>query len=101
MTTNHWFAAFVSVNVLDAVLTLWALRCGGTEANPLIRALMRRVHPALVLAVTKGAYIVLVGAWLPAVAPWLPWMTAFFAAVCAWNVVQIGKLKREKAGRQT
>ena len=53
------------------------------------------------LAATKGAYIVLVGAWLPAVSPWLPWMTAFFAAVCAWNVVQIGKLKREKAGRQT
>ena len=101
MTTHHWFAAFVVVNILDAALTLWALKLGGAEGNPLLGALMRRVHPALVLAVTKGAYIVLVGAWLPAVAPWLPWMTAFFAAVCAWNVVQIGKLKREKAGRQT
>ena len=101
MTTHAWFAAFVLVNLLDAGLTLYALSRGGTEANPLIRALMRHVHPALALAVTKGAYIVLVGAWLPAVAPWLPWMTAFFVAVCAWNVVQIGKLKREKAGRQT
>ena len=94
MTPYHWFAAFVAVNVADALLTLYALRCGGTEANPLIRALMRRVHPALVLAATKGAYIVLVGAFLPAVAPWLPWMTAFFVAVCAWNVVQIRRLRK-------
>ena len=101
MTTYHWLAALVAVNVLDAVLTLYALKLGGSEGNPLLRAMMRRVHPALVLAATKGSYIVLVGAWLPAVAPWLPWMTAFFVAVCAWNVVQIGKLKREKAGRQT
>ena len=89
MTTHAWFAAFVVVNILDAALTLWALKLGGTEGNPLMRALMRRVHPALVLAVTKCSYIVAVGAFLPAVAPWLPWMTAFFAAVCAWNVVQI------------
>jgi hypothetical protein len=58
MTTYHWFAAFVAVNVMDAALTLWALKLGGSEGNPLLRAMMRRVHPALVLAATKGAYIV-------------------------------------------
>ena len=94
MTPELWLAAFVLVNVLDAALTLWALKLGGSEGNPLLRALMRRVHPALVLAVTKGAYIVLVGAWLPAVSPWLPWMTAFFVAVCAWNAVQIRRLRK-------
>jgi hypothetical protein len=94
MTAYHWFAAFVAVNVADALLTLYALRQGATEVNPLMRAMMRRVHPALVAAATKGAYIVLVGAWLPAVAPWLPWMTAFFVAVCAWNVVQIRRLRK-------
>lgn len=93
MTPQLWFAAFVAVNLLDAALTLWALRQGAAEANPLIRALMRRVHPALALAAIKGAYIVLAGALLPAVAPWLPWVTAFFVAVCAWNAVQIGKLR--------
>ena len=98
MTTHAWFAAFVLVNLLDAGLTLYALKLGGTEGNPLMRALMRRVHPALVLAATKGAYIVAVGAFLPAVAPWLPWMTAFFVAVCAWNAVQIGKLKKTTPG---
>jgi len=98
MTPERWLAAFVLVNVLDAALTLYALKLGGSEGNPLLGALMRRVHPALVLAVTKGAYIVLVGAWLPAVAPWLPWMTAFFVAVCAWNVVQIRRLRKTTPG---
>ena len=93
MTVSHWFAAFVAVNILDALLTLYALRLGGAEANPLIRALMRRVHPALALAAIKGAYIVAVAVWLADVAPWLPLLTAFFAAVCAWNVAQIGKLR--------
>ena len=94
MTPERWLAAFAAVNVLDAALTLYALKLGGTEGNPLMRALMRRVHPAMVLAVTKGSYIVAVGAFLPAVAPWLPWLTAVFAGVCAWNVWQIGKLRR-------
>jgi hypothetical protein len=94
MTPERWLAALVLVNVLDAALTLYALKLGGSEGNPLLGALMRRVHPALVLAVTKGAYIVLVGALLPAVASWLPWMTAFFVAVCAWNVVQIRRLRK-------
>ena len=94
MTPERWLAVFVLVNVLDAALTLYALKLGGSEGNPLLGALMRRVHPALVLAATKGAYIVLVGEWLPAVAPWLPWMTAFFVAVCAWNVVQIRRLRK-------
>ena len=89
MTVSHWFAAFVAVNILDALLTLYALRLGGAEANPLIRALMRRVHPALALVIVKGAYIVAVAVWLADVAPWLPLLTGVFAAICAWNAVQI------------
>ena len=98
MTPYHWFAAFVLVNVLDAALTLYALKLGGSEGNPLLRAMMRRVHPALVLAATKGAYIVAVGVMLAQIAPWLPWMTAFFVAVCAWNVVQIRRLRKTTPG---
>ena len=89
MTPERWLAAFAAVNILDAALTLWALKLGGTEGNPLMRALMRRVHPALVLASTKGAYIVAVAIWLGDIAPWLPWLTGLFAGICAWNVVQI------------
>ena len=89
MTPERWLAAFVLVNVLDAALTLWALKLGGTEGNPLLGALMRRVHPALALAGIKGAYIVAVAIWLGDIAPWLPWLTGLFAGICAWNVVQI------------
>ena len=89
MTAHAWFAAFVVVNILDAALTLWALRAGGTEANPLIRALMRRLPAAAALALVKGAYIVAVAVWLADVAPWLPLLTGVFAAICAWNAVQI------------
>ena len=89
MTTHAWFAAFVLVNLLDAGLTLYALSRGGTEANPLIRALMRRLPAAAALALVKGAYIVAVAIWLGDIAPWLPWLTGLFAGICAWNVVQI------------
>ena len=94
MTAHHWLAAFVAVNLLDAVLTLYALRLGGAEANPLIRALMRRVHPALALVIVKGAFIVAVAVWLADVAPWLPLLTGIFAAICAWNAVQIRRLRK-------
>jgi Cu/Ag efflux pump CusA len=93
MTAHAWFAALVVVNILDAALTLWALRAGGTEANPLIRALMRRVHPALALVIVKGAFIVAVAVWLADVAPWLPLLTGVFAGICAWNAVQIVRMR--------
>ena len=93
MTAHAWFAAFVVVNILDAALTLWALRAGGTEANPLIRALMRRLPAAAALALVKGAYIVAVAIWLGDIAPWLPLLTGVFAAICAWNAVQIVRMR--------
>lgn len=93
MTADLWFAAFVAVNILDALLTLYALRQGATEVNPLMRAAMRMMPPAVALVAVKGAYIVAVAVWLADVAPWLPLLTGVFAAICAWNAVQIGKLR--------
>ena len=93
MTADLWFAAFVAVNILDALLTLYALRQGATEVNPLMRAAMRVMPPAVALVAVKGAYIVAVAVWLADVAPWLPLLTGVFAAICAWNAVQIGKLR--------
>ena len=89
MTVYHWLSAFVTVNILDAVLTLYALRQGASEVNPLMRAAMRVMPPAAALIAVKGAYVVAVAVMLAEAAPWLPWLTAFFAAVCVWNVVQI------------
>ena len=93
MTAYHWFALFVAVNVLDAGLTLYALRQGASEANPLLRLAMRVMPAPVALLIVKGAYVVAVGVMLPEASPWLPWLTAFFVAVCAWNVAQILKMR--------
>lgn len=93
MTTYHWLAAFVAVNVVDAMLTLYALKRGASEANPLMKQAMRLMPAPVALLAVKGAYIIAVGAMLAEAAPWLPWLTAFFAAVCAWNVIQILKMR--------
>ena len=94
MTVYHWLAAFVAVNILDAVLTLYAMRNGATEANPLMRAAMRVMPAPVALLAVKGAYIIAVGAMLADVAPWLPLLTGVFAAICAWNAGQIMKLRK-------
>lgn len=89
MTTYHWLAVFVAVNILDAVLTLYALKRGGAEANPLMRSAMRVMPPAVALLAVKGAYVAAVAVMLAEATPWLPWLTGLFAGICAWNVVQI------------
>ena len=94
MTTYHWLAAFVAVNILDAVLTLYALKLGASELNPLMRLAMRVMPAPAALLAVKGAYVVTVAVMLPEAAPWLPWLTAFFAAICAWNAGQIVKLRK-------
>ena len=94
MTTYHWLAAFVAVNVVDAMLTLYALKRGASEANPLMKQAMRLMPAPVALLAVKGAYIIAVGAMLAEAAPGLPWLTAFFAAICAWNAGQIVKLRK-------
>ena len=94
MTAHHWLAAFVAVNVLDALLTLYALKLGASELNPLMKQAMRVMPAPVALLAIKGAYVVAVAVMLAEAAPWLPWLTAFFAAICAWNVFQILELRR-------
>ena len=94
MTVYHWLAAFVAVNILDALLTLYALKLGASEVNPLMRAAMRVMPAPVALLAIKGAYVVAVAVMLAEAAPWLPWLTGFFAAICAWNAGQIVKLRK-------
>jgi hypothetical protein len=54
-----------------------------------------RVMPAPVaLLAVKGAYVVAVGVMLAQLAPWMPWLVAFFGAICAWNMVQIVRMRK-------
>ena len=94
MTAYQWLALFVAVNVADALLTLYAMRQGASEVNPLMRAAMRVMPPPAALLTVKGAYVVTVAVMLAEAAPWLPWLTAFFGAICAWNVGQIVRMRK-------
>ena len=94
MTAPQWFAAFVAVNVADALLTLYALRQGATEVNPLMQLAMRVMPAPVALMVVKGVYVVAVGVMLAQLAPWMPALTAFFAAICVWNIVQIVRMRK-------
>lgn len=94
MTPYHWFAAFVAVNILDAALTLYALRQGASEVNPLMKAAMRAMPAPVALLIVKGAYVVAVGVMLAQLAPWMPWLVAFFGAICAWNIVQVVRMRK-------
>jgi len=94
MTAYHWFAAFVSVNILDALLTLYALRQGASEANPLMRAALRVMPAPVALLIVKGVYVIAVGVMLAQLAPWMPWLVAFFGAVCLWNIGQILRARK-------
>ncbi len=100
MTAYHWLAAFVAVNILDAVLTLYALKLGASELNPLMRLAMRVMPAPMALLTVKGAYVVAIAVMLAEAAPLLPWLTAFFAAVCAWNAFQILKMRRNPTTNQ-
>ena len=93
MTVYHWLALFVAVNIIDALLTLYALKRGASEANPLMKLAMRVMPPAVALLAVKGAYVAAVAVMLAEATPWLPWLTAFFAAICVWNVIQILKMR--------
>ena len=98
MTAQHWLAAFVAVNIFDMALTLYGLKRGAYEANPLLRLLMRKMPAAAALALTKGVLIVAVSLLIDQIGRDLPWAVAVFAAICAWNVVQIVKLRKTTPG---
>lgn len=98
MTAYHWLAAFVAVNVLDMALTLYGLKRGAYEANPLLRLLMRKMPAAAALALTKGALIVAVALLIDQIGRDLPYAVAVFGLVCAWNVVQIIRLRKTTPG---
>ena len=82
------------LNLLDLALTLFILRTGGAEGNPAV-SVMLAAHPLLfpfVKIVVAGAMCL----WLHnkaqtyAAALWgLRAITAYYGAVCLWNIIII------------
>jgi len=88
-----WFAVLVALNLMDVVLTLYALKRGGAEGNPLVNWLMRKfgVEPGLVGA--KAVALGIVFYALPTAAIYMPLACLLYVGVVVWNVYHISKLR--------
>lgn len=84
-----WFALFMVATIADAALTLYALKHGGYEANPVMRRLMAVMTPPVALFVVKALHATAVFAALQFIVLWLPVIALIFVAVCLWNIAQI------------
>jgi hypothetical protein len=84
-------AAFICLQILDAITTFVFLQYGIREGNPLIRlSLAGTAHPLLGLALPK-LFAVLLGvyAWRRGRRVLLWRMNALFAACVAWNTLVV------------
>ena len=86
------FLVFAGLQVLDTLTTLWFLRLGIAEANPLVAAAFTVCRePALALALVKlsGVGLALL-AWQKGRGRLLRWVNVLFAGCVAWNLLTIG-----------
>jgi hypothetical protein len=84
-----WLYIFIAATTLDAALTLYGLKLGIAEANPLMRVLMRAVGAPVALAFSKMLGIATFAAMYQMWALYMPLYVLAYIAVCAWNIVQI------------
>lgn len=83
------FALFATLQIADVMLTLRILARGGSELNPIMRWVFRRVGPVVGLATFKLALLVLVFVALPWVPVWLlVVMCAGYALIVGHNWIQ-------------
>lgn len=88
-----WFAALVVLTLIDAGTTLKGLKSGATEANPVMRRLMKALGVREALIVLKGGYLAL--SYLsPPESPVEQWLAlGIYAAVAVNNLRVLRKLR--------
>ncbi len=84
-----WLYIFIAATTLDAVLTLYGLKLGIAEANPLMRGLMRVLGAPVALAFSKMLGIATFAAMYQMWALYMPLYVIAYVLVCVWNIVQI------------
>lgn len=85
-----WFALFVAFSLIDALLTIYALKCGWLkEGNFVLRFVMRYVPAPVALLGIKGMQASLVLGSLQINIAVLPLLVMMYVLVCAWNIWQI------------
>jgi Domain of unknown function (DUF5658) len=79
---------FIGLQLMDGLTTMWFLRHGVAEGNPLIRAAFAlSANPAAGLAISKTACVVLAGlAWRSGRQRLLWAVNAVFAGCVVWNL---------------
>lgn len=82
------FLSFAGLQILDTLTTLWFLRRGLAEANPLLRlAFVWSASPAIILTGAKTIGLVAaLGAWRSGRHRLLRRMNLLFAACVLWNL---------------
>lgn len=91
---HTWAAIFVWLNLADAGISAHALRLGGREINPVMRAAMAEVGTVPALALSKAAIIAGVFVHLGTVILYLPALVLLYAAACAWGLHRVRQLRR-------
>ena len=81
---------FAALQLADIATTLYVLRRGGKELNPVMLALFDMLGELPALLLTKAAIVGAVFAWGQA---WIVYFIALYVGVVAWNIYQI---KRQK-----
>ena len=81
-----WFALFALLSMADGAMTIYALKRGAAEANPVIKWLAKRVGIIPTLAAIKLAGAVAIFSILQSAILYMPLVVLFYAGVCAWNV---------------
>lgn len=84
---RFWAAAFVLINLVDALLTAWAVRHGHSEMNPLM-ALTIAWGGLWCFVAVKMSVAVAAASWLELKRSWvLLGGTALVSLVVVWNIV--------------
>ena len=88
-----WFALFVLGTLGDALLTIYALKRGAMEVNPLMKWLMGKTSPVVALAALKVPAVVGIFGAMQSIVAWLPVLALLYIGLCGWNVWQIYKMR--------
>ena len=89
-----WAVIFYALQVADALTTYYAIKMGGSEANPVVRKLMQAIGvlPAMLAFKALSVAAVYFGAYAMGADVLMFWVL-FYVGVVGWNVVQIKKLR--------
>lgn len=85
----NFFYLLVGLNAADIGTTVYAVRIGAVEDNPLLAPLMARFGVAPALVVAKLA--VLPAMWFLRDTPVMPFLVGGYAGLLGWNLLQIQK----------